>query len=163
LVLALHRPNPSPRTFGYHEIWYAATIEPAACLYGAILSLFLASDQQQSGAVMSAVPRQPFVDHAYLAGGSAPVLPIVRVRHPNVSVVVLGASGLRSLWHVHLCLGERPDAPVGSRLVERTPERRRIHTHVPSEQVPPQVPIARDKRVVEIDQDGARHAGRIGA
>ncbi|TMK33446.1 MAG: hypothetical protein E6G58_13435 [Actinobacteria bacterium] len=43
LVLALHGPNPSPRTFGYHEIWYAATIGAAACLYGAILSLFLSS------------------------------------------------------------------------------------------------------------------------
>jgi hemolysin III len=43
LVLALHRPNPWPRTFGYHEIWHAATIGAAACLYTAILSVFLSS------------------------------------------------------------------------------------------------------------------------
>ena len=43
LVLALHRPNPWPRTFGYHEIWHAATIGAAACLYAAILSVFLSS------------------------------------------------------------------------------------------------------------------------
>jgi hemolysin III len=43
LVLALHRPNPWPRTFGYHEIWHAATIGAAACLYAAILSIFLSS------------------------------------------------------------------------------------------------------------------------
>jgi len=43
LVLALHRPNPWPRTFGYHEIWHAATIGAAACLYAAILSVLLSS------------------------------------------------------------------------------------------------------------------------
>ena len=43
LVLALHQPNPWPRTFGYHEIWHAATIGTAACLYAAILSVFLSS------------------------------------------------------------------------------------------------------------------------
>jgi hemolysin III len=43
LVLALHRPNPWPRTFGYHEIWHAATIGAAACLYAAALSVFLSS------------------------------------------------------------------------------------------------------------------------
>ena len=43
LVLALHRPNPWPRTFGFHEIWHAATIGAAACLYAAILSLFRSS------------------------------------------------------------------------------------------------------------------------
>jgi hemolysin III len=43
LVLALHRPNPWPRTFGFHEIWHTATIGAAACLYAAILSLFLSS------------------------------------------------------------------------------------------------------------------------
>jgi len=43
LVLALHRPNPWPRTFGYHEIWHAATIGAAACLYAAILSIFQTS------------------------------------------------------------------------------------------------------------------------
>lgn len=43
LVLALHRPNPWPRTFGYHEVWHAATIGAAACLYAAILSVLLAT------------------------------------------------------------------------------------------------------------------------
>jgi hemolysin III len=43
LVLALHRPDPWPRTFGYHEIWHAATIAAAACLYTAILLVFLSS------------------------------------------------------------------------------------------------------------------------
>jgi hemolysin III len=42
LVLALHRPDPWPRTFGYHEVWHAATIGAAACLYSAILMVFLA-------------------------------------------------------------------------------------------------------------------------
>jgi hemolysin III len=43
LVLALHRPNPWPRTFGYHEVWHAATIGAAACLYTAILLVFLST------------------------------------------------------------------------------------------------------------------------
>jgi len=43
LVLALHRPNPWPRTLGYHEVWHAATIGAAACLYTAILSVLLAA------------------------------------------------------------------------------------------------------------------------
>jgi len=43
LVLALHRPNPWPRTFGYHEVWHAATIGAAACLYAAVLSVLLAA------------------------------------------------------------------------------------------------------------------------
>ena len=37
LVLATNRPNPWPRTFGYHEIWHAATIAAAACQYLSIL------------------------------------------------------------------------------------------------------------------------------
>ena len=43
LVLALHRPNPWPRTFGYHEVWHAATIGAAAFLYASILSVLLSS------------------------------------------------------------------------------------------------------------------------
>jgi hemolysin III len=43
LVLALHRPDPWPRTFGYHEVWHAATIGAAACLYTAILLVFLST------------------------------------------------------------------------------------------------------------------------
>jgi hemolysin III len=41
LALALHRPNPWPRTFGYHEVWHAATIAAAACIYTTILLVFL--------------------------------------------------------------------------------------------------------------------------
>jgi hemolysin III len=43
LVLARHQPNPWPRTFGYHEIWHAATIGGATCLYAAVLSILLSS------------------------------------------------------------------------------------------------------------------------
>ena len=42
LVLALNRPDPFPNTFGYHEIWHAATIAAAGCLYTVILSVYLA-------------------------------------------------------------------------------------------------------------------------
>ena len=42
LVLALHRPDPSPAMFGYHEVWHAATIGAAACLYASILLVYLA-------------------------------------------------------------------------------------------------------------------------
>ena len=41
LVLAMHRPDPWPRTFGYHEVWHTATIAAAASLYTAILLLYL--------------------------------------------------------------------------------------------------------------------------
>lgn len=37
LVLATHRPRLFPRTFGYHEVWHAATAAAAACHYVAIL------------------------------------------------------------------------------------------------------------------------------
>ncbi|HEY7762155.1 MAG TPA: hemolysin III family protein [Actinomycetota bacterium] len=37
LSFATNRPNPWPRTFGYHEVWHAATIAAAACQYGAVL------------------------------------------------------------------------------------------------------------------------------
>jgi hemolysin III len=43
IVLATHRPDPWPRTFGYHEVWHAATIAAAACLYAAVLLLYLSS------------------------------------------------------------------------------------------------------------------------
>ncbi|MEO8293167.1 MAG: hemolysin III family protein [Actinomycetota bacterium] len=42
LVLATHRPNPWPRTFGYHEIWHAMTVIAAGCQYVAILRMVLA-------------------------------------------------------------------------------------------------------------------------
>jgi hemolysin III len=41
LVLALNRPDPFPKTFGYHEVWHAATVAAAACFYAVILSLYL--------------------------------------------------------------------------------------------------------------------------
>lgn len=37
LALATNRPNPWPRTFGYHEVWHTATIAAAACQYLSIL------------------------------------------------------------------------------------------------------------------------------
>jgi hemolysin III len=43
LVLALNRPDPFPRTFGYHEIWHAATIAAAGCLFATITLAFLAA------------------------------------------------------------------------------------------------------------------------
>jgi len=43
LVLALHRPNPFPRTFGYHEVWHAATAGAAACHYVAVLLILINS------------------------------------------------------------------------------------------------------------------------
>jgi hemolysin III len=42
LVLATHRPDPWPRTFGYHEIWHAMTVLAASCHYVAILRVVLA-------------------------------------------------------------------------------------------------------------------------
>ncbi len=41
LSLALHRPDPWPETFGYHEVWHMCTILAAASLYTAILLLYL--------------------------------------------------------------------------------------------------------------------------
>jgi hemolysin III len=41
IVLATHKPDPWPRTFGYHEVWHSATIGAAACLYTSILLLYL--------------------------------------------------------------------------------------------------------------------------
>lgn len=37
LALATHRPKLFPRTFGYHEVWHAATAAAAACHYVAVL------------------------------------------------------------------------------------------------------------------------------
>ena len=41
LALATNRPNPWPRTFGYHEVWHAATIAAAVCQYASILLVVL--------------------------------------------------------------------------------------------------------------------------
>jgi hemolysin III len=42
VVYALHRPNPWPATFGYHEVFHALVAAAAACHVGAVLSLLLA-------------------------------------------------------------------------------------------------------------------------
>jgi hemolysin III len=41
LVLALHRPKLFPRTFGYHELWHAATAGAAACHYMAVVLILI--------------------------------------------------------------------------------------------------------------------------
>jgi hemolysin III len=41
LVLALHRPKLFPRTFGYHELWHAATAAAAACHYTAVVLILI--------------------------------------------------------------------------------------------------------------------------
>ncbi len=41
LVLAMHRPKLFPRTFGYHEVWHAATAAAAACHYTAVLLMVI--------------------------------------------------------------------------------------------------------------------------
>jgi hemolysin III len=43
LVLALHRPRLFPRTFGYHEVWHAATSAAAACHYVVVLLIVIRS------------------------------------------------------------------------------------------------------------------------
>jgi hemolysin III len=42
LALATHRPKLFPRTFGYHEVWHAATAAAAACHYVAVLLILIA-------------------------------------------------------------------------------------------------------------------------
>jgi hemolysin III len=39
IVFALRRPNPSPRVFGYHEIWHAAVVAAGVCHYCAVWQL----------------------------------------------------------------------------------------------------------------------------
>ena len=41
LVLATNKPNPWPRTFGYHEVWHSITIAAAICHYLCILMIVL--------------------------------------------------------------------------------------------------------------------------
>jgi hemolysin III len=43
LALALHRPKLFPRTFGYHELWHAATAAAATCHYVAVLLILIES------------------------------------------------------------------------------------------------------------------------
>jgi hemolysin III len=42
IVFALRRPNPSPRVFGYHEIWHTAVVGAGVCHYLAIRILLTA-------------------------------------------------------------------------------------------------------------------------
>ena len=39
IVLARRRPDPAPRTFGYHEIWHAMVVGASACHYTLLLLL----------------------------------------------------------------------------------------------------------------------------
>ena len=43
-VYALRRPNPSPRVFGYHEIFHALVVAASACHYVAISYVVRALD-----------------------------------------------------------------------------------------------------------------------
>lgn len=43
IVLGTHRPNPSPRWFGYHEVWHAMVVLACACHYVTILSVVRAA------------------------------------------------------------------------------------------------------------------------
>ena len=43
IVLGTHRPNPSPRWFGYHEVWHAMVVVACACHYLTILSVVRAA------------------------------------------------------------------------------------------------------------------------
>jgi hemolysin III len=42
VVLATRRPNPSPRVFGYHEVFHLATVVAAVCHYAAVFQVVLA-------------------------------------------------------------------------------------------------------------------------
>ena len=43
IVLGTHWPNPSPRWFGYHEVWHAMVVLACACHYVTILSVVRAA------------------------------------------------------------------------------------------------------------------------
>jgi len=43
IVFATRRPDPSPMTFGYHEVWHSFMVAAAACHYAMILLLMLSS------------------------------------------------------------------------------------------------------------------------
>jgi hemolysin III len=43
LALATNRPRLFPETFGYHEMWHAATSAAAACHYVAVMLILLRS------------------------------------------------------------------------------------------------------------------------
>jgi hemolysin III len=41
IVFATRRPDPSPSTFGYHEVWHAFMVAAACCHYAMILLILL--------------------------------------------------------------------------------------------------------------------------
>ena len=41
LALATHHPDPWPETFGYHEVWHAATVAGGACFFVAIFLMYV--------------------------------------------------------------------------------------------------------------------------
>jgi hemolysin III len=43
IVLATKRPNPSPRVFGYHEVFHLSTVVAATCHYASVLLVVLAA------------------------------------------------------------------------------------------------------------------------
>jgi hemolysin III len=43
IVLLRRRPDPSPRVFGYHEVWHVMVVTAAACHYAAIFLLALSA------------------------------------------------------------------------------------------------------------------------
>ena len=43
LVFVTRWPDPFPRTFGFHEVWHAATVAAAGCLFAAIASVYAAA------------------------------------------------------------------------------------------------------------------------
>jgi len=43
IVLATKRPNPSPRVFGYHEVFHLSTVAAATCHYASVLLVVLAT------------------------------------------------------------------------------------------------------------------------
>jgi hemolysin III len=49
LALALHRPKLFPRTFGYHELWHAATAAAAACHYVAVFLILIDARSDPGG------------------------------------------------------------------------------------------------------------------
>jgi len=42
IMFAAKRPNPSPRVFGYHEVWHSMVVAGSACHYIAVLLIVLA-------------------------------------------------------------------------------------------------------------------------
>jgi len=41
VIFALHRPDPNPRVFGYHEVWHSLVIGGSVCHYATIMLLAL--------------------------------------------------------------------------------------------------------------------------